>query len=385
MYLPAVFIYGDLHKVPERSMNNRKNAHGEVVIKYTCGTAFFILPFFMFAHGYAALFHLDPSGFSPPYSYAVMVGTVFWAVLGLYLLHLLLMPYFSKRIVYATVLSICFGTNFFHYATMYMGMSHIFSFALVSAILLVSARFNKNADRKSAIVCALLLGWLVLIRPTNILVVAFLPFFQNNSLGEVKQRLLYYKANIKHIIIAFPFFFLPIIPQMAYWKEMLGTWIAYSYEGEGFTHWWQPRLAAVLFDTQNGLLLYAPILLFALAGLWLGKGDKRTSATGSMLVFSIATYTFASWWVWWFGAAFGHRCYIEYFPILAFPMAYTYSYIAQRNSKPLLTTFSVVALVFIYYSTAMSFVFMRTGIWDGPDWRWNYAKWGDQVRSILFL
>src|SRR5471030_1691058 len=55
MYLPAVFIQHDIHHVPLKSMNARKNDKGEVVMKYTCGVAFFYLPFFLAAHAYACL------------------------------------------------------------------------------------------------------------------------------------------------------------------------------------------------------------------------------------------------------------------------------------------------------------------------------------------
>ena len=182
---------------------------------------------------------------------------------------------------------------------------------------------------------------------------------------------------------AVPFFIIALAPQLLYWKEITGKWVTYSYEGEGFIFWKQPKIAAVLFDTQNGLFLYSPILLFMFVGLVAGRKDTRANFMGISIVFVIITYVFASWWAWWFGAAFGHRCYIEYFPIFAFPLAISMERIIAMKNGFIKSSIVCIILLFIFYSVRMSMLFDRTGIWDGPSWRWNWHAWADQVRHIF--
>ena len=383
MDLPAVLIYHDVHHIPERSMNGRKNEKGETIIKYTCGTAFFYLPFFLGAHIYAHIFHYDTSGFSTPYYYGMILCGVFWAFMGLYWLKTLLLKYFKWGTTLATVLCIMLGTNFFHYATKYVGMSHVYSFALFAAILLLTDNYYKKPESPKAMLLGLLLGWIVLIRPTNCIMALIVLLYNVRGLNDLKQRLLFLKTRIPDMLWAVPFFIIALAPQLLYWKEITGKWVTYSYEGEGFIFWKQPKIAAVLFDTQNGLFLYSPILLFMFVGLVAGRKDTRANFMGISIVFVIITYVFASWWAWWFGAAFGHRCYIEYFPIFAFPLAISMERIIAMKNGFIKSSIVCIILLFIFYSVRMSMLFDRTGIWDGPSWRWNWHAWADQVRHIF--
>jgi hypothetical protein len=202
-------------------------------------------------------------------------------------------------------------------------------------------------------------------------------------LQDIKQRLAFLKTRLPDLLLAVPFMLLPMIPQFLYWKEMTGRWITYSYEGEGFPYWSHPKIAAVLFDTQNGLFLYSPVLLLLCYGLLAGRKDQRTQFMGASLVFISITYVFASWWTWWFGGAFGHRCYIEYLPVFAFPMAIAVEKIAAMK-KAIKLPVAAVVIVLLYYSVAMSFVYTAsTQRWDGPAWRWNWGKWAEEVRQII--
>jgi len=91
---------------------------------------------------------------------------------------------------------------------------------------------------------------------------------------------------------------------------------------------YRPKIPDVLFDVQNGLFLYSPLVLLMIVGIFLGLRKKNFQAPATLIIFSIATYMFASWWAWWFGGAFGPCCYVEYYALLAFPLAGLYECIA---------------------------------------------------------
>ena len=59
---------------------------------------------------------------------------------------------------------------------------------------------------------------------------------------------------------------------------MTGHWLYYSYTEEGFKYWNEPKIAAVLFDVQNGLFLYSPLVLLMMAGLGCEGSGGRSCA-----------------------------------------------------------------------------------------------------------
>lgn len=383
MYLPAVLIQHSIHHVPERSMDIKKNEQGEVMMKYTCGVAFFYLPFFIGSHVVAHLLGADTSGFSTPYYFGIMLCGVFWSMVGVYMLLKLLQRHFTKRIAWLTGLCLLLGTNYFFYATRWMGMAHIYNFVLVCGLLLLADDYYEKPATKTAAYTGLLLGWLVLIRPTNIVIALSLLLYNVVSRGDISERIETLKRRYKDIVTAFLFFIIPLLPQLYYWKEMTGSWVSYSYTGESFIYWNKPKIAAVLFDTQNGLILYSPILILSFVGILVASKDRRTNSINVLMTFTVITYIFASWWAWWFGAAYGHRCYIDFYPLFALPMATAIEQLSTLKIRTLKYLSIAIVIVFIGYNIGMTHAFDHSGIWDGPDWRWNWSKWWGTVRGII--
>ena len=383
MYLPATFIAKDYHHLSGEKMSHIANARGEVVIKYTCGVSYFMLPFFLAAHGYSLLFHLPHNGYSAPYRFAIMVGCITYVLLGLVLLRKLLSRYFRETAVWVTLLTILCGTNLYFYTIDAATMSHPYSFFLVCAILLLADNWYTKPGKGKAILLATLLGWLTLTRPTSILLLIFILLYRVATMQAFRARLVFFASHWKQLLLSLPFFILPFIPQMLYWKEMLGSYISYSYQDERFIYWANPKILAVLFDTQNGLFLYAPVLLFAVYGLWLGRKVTRTNFTATVCLFVAITYVFASWHAWWFGGAYGHRSYIEYMPVFAFPLCVAFEeIILTKNLKIKIPLLLVVALC-IYCNIFMTHNYEKDMMWDGPNWRWNYDMWLDKVKECF--
>jgi len=384
IYLPAVFIYQDIHHVPEKLFAYKlSNDRGEFYTKYTCGVAYFYLPFFLAAHLYAHLFRYDTMGFSPPYCYAVLICGVCWAFIGLYLLKKLLLRHFSAPVTWITLLAIMLGTNFFNYATLEAGMSHVYNFALFAGIVLAADQYYKAPGRKLAMLIGLLAGWIILTRPTNAALLIFLVLYRVVSVADLKSRIVFFRQHGRHFLWAIPCAFVVMVPQLFYWKEMTGHWIKYSYKGESFIYWNHPRIAEVLFDTQNGLFLYAPALLFMFWAVAMRRKDPRVSFPALGIVFMIITYLFASWHAWWFGGAYGHRCYIDYFPIFAFPMAVTIERIMGTRNRIAKPVFFLVLALFCYYTIGMCQLYVSYAIFDGPRWRWNWSTWAEVVARIF--
>jgi hypothetical protein len=162
---------------------------------------------------------------------------------------------------------------------------------------------------------------------------------------------------------------------------MTGKWLYYSYDGEGFVYWKNPKILAVLADTQNGLFVYSPVLLLSVAAMFMSPKDKRTQVLGIATTFWLATYMFASWWVWNFGAAYGHRCYIEYFPLFAFPLAVFIEKIRAKGTIHAIVL-TPLLMLFVLYSVGLTRINDKNGIWCGDKWRWNWQLWAKMVYQI---
>lgn len=376
-YLPALFILKDFHQVPHGSVWPYYNDKGEYVIKYSCGIALFEWPFFLLARfvspnfGYAAADY-----FNPVYCNAMAISGLLFAFFGLLLLRKALLRYFRPIVVLWVVLAVFLGTNLFHYATKEMSVSHSYSFFLFSLLLYLLPAWLEKPDRSRSFVIGLVMGWIILVRPTNIIFGLMFILYDVYSIQTLKERFQFLWKNVSSILWMVPGIALMLSPQLLYWKEMTGHWIYYSYTNEGFKFWNQPKIASVLFDVQNGLFLYSPMALLMILGAFYGYRVKQFQGTGVLLIFALTTYVFASWWAWWFGGAFGHRCYVEYYALLAFPLAGLFQWIYQHARPWIKYGFFAFVLVLMVYSVRMSYLYTSIGgPWDGEDWRWNWDKY----------
>lgn len=157
---------------------------------------------------------------------------------------------------------------------------------------------------------------------------------------------------------------------MLYWYEMTGEWIHYSYTGEHFAYWNRPKIAAVLFDSQNGLFPYSPMVLLMVAAIFPAIRVRKYQAFSITVIFVLSTYVFASWWAWWFGGAFGHRSYIELYALLALPFAGMIAAVFRNRFVILRVGFILLLILLMAYSVRMSYLYAHLpGPWDGPEWR----------------
>ncbi len=136
MYLPAVFIQHDVHKMQHGSIVNTTNKDGEFVNKFTCGVALLELPFFLITREYAKQKALPVNDyFGNHYAYGIAIGGYLIGFLGLFFLQKGLLYYYSPFVTLLTVMGVFLGTNLFHYTTKEMGMSHVYSFMLISFLV----------------------------------------------------------------------------------------------------------------------------------------------------------------------------------------------------------------------------------------------------------
>lgn len=372
IYLPSLFITGFDNAHCTSGCNVVETPEGRMVFtKYTYGVSLLQSPFFFAAHAIAPVLGFERDGRSLPYIWGNMLAAIFYMLAGLAFLGRLLKELnFKPKIIWIVGVLLLAGSNLFYYTFREAGMSHVFSFFLLSVLTYGSYRMSLDNRSGWSIVSGICLALIVLIRPTNAIAV-LIPVLWGISLREIPNRIVSLLTNYRFVLAGLISMVVLFTPQLLYWKMVTGKYLFYSYRDEGFIYWSQPKMLQVLFSAQNGWLIYSPLMVFGLIGIGMMIKQKAEGWLMSAITLLLATYIFGSWWAWWFGGAYGHRCFVDFLPLLAVPMAYFAKDVLKDRKA--FAVFATICVFFIFVNIRMSDFY--AGMWDGPDWTWtNYFE-----------
>jgi hypothetical protein len=353
-YLPATFIDKDikLSFINESNQGNYyvdnkywpvKTSEGKNLIKMSMGLTYLYSPFFFIAHSLSKTLGYKADGFSEPYQYAIQFSGLFYLVISLIWLRILLLKLFDEWIVFFTILIIYFGTNLLCYSTLQAPVSHQYNFFLFTGLIFFSLNWLTTQKLRDAIFIGIFAGMLVIVRPTNIILSLFLPLYNITSITRFKERMLLLLKKRHHIVLIILIAFLFFVPQIIYWKITTGKFLYFSYVGERF-YFNQPHVISVLFDFRNGWLIYSPLIVLSIVGIYFLYKSKSPYFLPIVLIFPIMLYVFSSWWCWWYGGSFGFRPMVDLYPLLSFGVAALLKFIWQKSKTLKAVSISVITL-----------------------------------------
>lgn len=330
-YLPAALLQHDLSfnqsRVPMQKMPT-----GNRNPKYTCGMAVMYAPFFLMGHKIAINQRSTTDGWSEPYATMIHFGSIFYVMLGLFFLRKLLLQFYTEAITAVLLFIAFFGTNLFFYTLREGEYSHGYLFCLVSAFLLLVIKWHKEPKLSTSILTGLVIGLITLIRPTDCLFFILFLCYGISSKETFKTRmkfLLLHKWKMLVIVLAG---FLMVLPQLLFWKIYMGSWLYFSYTNEGF-FWTEPKVWEVLFSYRKGWLVYTPVMIFSLIGIFFMKKYVSEFRFGLILFFVLNLYVISCWWCWWYGGSFGMRALIESYPLMLLPLGAFLQTVFSSGSK----------------------------------------------------
>lgn len=385
IYLPATFVFGfDADAVPD-SLSEKVGSgfliteDNKIYTKYPIGVSLMQSPFFLLAHGVVAPVTGQASdGFSPAYHAMVDVAAWAYMLLGMGLLFTVLRRRHSLGRTVGTLALLLLGTNLAYYYATESGMSHIYSFCVVAALILL---LDGLGDRQAlgagrALALGGLCGLLVVTRFTNVLLLSLVLAWGVGSLSGLGQRIrLVLAPRTLPLLLLGPAVLIGL--QLAYYHYLTGSFFLYSYGDEGFD-FLHPQLLKALFSPNNGLFPHAPIVLFGLIGLGIMAARREAMGWYGLGLFAICAYLFSCWWQWYFGCAFGQRSYVELYPILAFGIAQFLQWVSERLPRPAQVATWCVLIVMCLLVTNHMYHFKLCYIGQG-DWDWAFW-WGEVVR-----
>jgi len=382
MYLPAWFIYKNYKDIPVKTEKEfSKLDNGNYFNKYTFGVALMQSPFFLSAHILNTCFDWYPAdGYSKIYQKSIFLSAVFYCFMGLLILYNLIRDITDSYCAVIVTGTAFLGTNLLFYTLHASGMSHVYSFFLISLLVSITYRQGLSFLQKSLLIYSIILGLLILIRPLNVLVLIYPLALMFREQSSWEDRFSFIKKNfVKGILLILPACILLSL-NMIEWSKMRGSLQIYSYTNESFIYWNRPKMLRVLLDIQNGLFIYAPAMLLSVAGIVkFYRSRYEVKIFFWMLV--VFTYFFGSWWAWWFGGAYGQRCYVDLLVFLCVPIGLLVKHLKQKKEKLGFYLMNALLVVCIFYSLRMTQLYVSP--WDGPSW--TFGRYISEVAKAFYL
>jgi hypothetical protein len=309
-YLEEIFIqhnFGDVRVNFEQI--NTINDHS--VIKYYCGTALLISPFFFVSCAVAWIGHYPIDAYSELFQKILSMVGIFYLLLGLLFSAKILQNLkISSLNIIITLTIFIFGSNLLTYTIIHPGMSHVYSFFAVSFFLWLFSSFLNSGKKKYLLMSAVVLGLVYLIRPFNILIIGFLWFF----IDDMKSFISLLKKNSRTLVLAMLLFSLTISLQNILWWIQCREFFIWSYRHEGF-YFTHPEFFRVLFGFRKGLFIYTPLLGISLLGLLVLFRKNKVRFLITICFLLLITYLLSAWWCWSYSDGFGMRPFIDFYVI----------------------------------------------------------------------
>jgi hypothetical protein len=354
VYLPSWFIHGDATlgavaddccggEFPEFTAIIRWPGTGRWVNAHPIGVALMQAPLFLVAHGLTRWTNLSPDGFTLYYQHAAGLSGTLWTIAGLWLLSRVLRRHYSEGVTAATLVALLFGTNLYHYATFDSSYSHPYSFCLVAALLFLTERWHASHTLRDTILLGVVAGLIVLVRHTNLLVLALIPLYSGGA-GGAGAMLRMFRQRRREMLLMALVAAAVSAPQLALYYAATGRPVVSSYGALGFD-FSSPHLAGVLVGVRKGLFFWSPLLLLGAAGLTMLRGPARAFLLPSAVLLAVHTYVVASWWDWQFGGSYGHRGFIDLFPMFALGLARFFEWSSEGAHRLAIVTSASFLLV----------------------------------------
>jgi hypothetical protein len=346
----------------------RHYGNGKKLAVFTYGVALLELPFFLVAHGVSEMLEMENPGYNPAYYHTVLFAAIFYVFIGLYYLYKSLRRFFTREASLLTTLMTFLASNLFYYTVMQPGVSHAYSFFLLSLFIYKVPGFYEKPGLRSSLYMILPLALAVLIRPTNILAGFYFLFFGLSSFRDLGQRMTMLAGRWYLLLFMAFVSFLFFIPQMAYWHTITGKWFVYSYTESRFTNALRPQFGTVLFGARGGWYLYTPLMIIATGGLLYLAYLRKLTAPAILLMMVLIVYINASWFNPSFSSSAGYRALVEWIPFMAIPLAFVIEKFQKRTKWK--RVLYVLLASFVVYNLLFSYKYNHH-IWWNMEWEWS--------------
>ena len=209
-------------------------------------------------------------------------------------------------------------------------MSHGFLFFLHAWLLWATARFWDGPTALRGLGLGAIVGLIALTRVPEV-VAALVPVLWGVHHREtLAARVRFVGRHWWYAPVAATGFLLVFSLQIAYWYYVSGQLIFNPYQGEGF-NFLKPRVLQAFFKFDNGWLIYTPIMVFAVAGLFLLRRYRKGLLPALLAFVVLQVWIHYSYYVYSYFPGMGQRPMVETYPYLAFPLAACFAVLLSKQ------------------------------------------------------
>ena len=329
---------------------------GHIDDHFSVGPAILWSPFLLLAHGFVKAadhlgFAIPADGFSRPYRVAMAASTALYGFLGLLLAFDLSRRYFAEKWAFLATLAIWFASSLPVYMYFNPSWSHAHSAFAVSLFLWYWSRTRSRRSWPQWAVLGALSGLMINVYYLNAI---FLVLIVWEAVSRYRQPVdSVNQEPVRKQLEEYALF--ALVTMLALAPTLLTKWSIYGkvwesgYPGFDSWSWTSPKIFAVLFSSDHGLLSWTPVLLPALIGLVLLARTQPVFAGGLLSAFVVYLYFVASFTNWDGLSSFGNRFFISFTPAFVIGLAALLEKLARRLGNPSkamrLAGLSVAALI----------------------------------------
>jgi hypothetical protein len=306
-------------------------------------------------------FDVQTSGYSRPYTVTMALATALYGFLGLLISFRLARLYTDERWAFLATMGIWFASSLPVYMYFNPSWSHAHSVFAVAVFLWYWQRTRQARTSAQWVILGLISGVVLDVYYANIAVL-LVPFVESllgywrslnpprcdwQALGRLfRSNLLYCLA----ILITFS-------PTLITRQIIYGHPLSFGYGDVDVRQWASPRLASVLFSSDHGLFVWTPILIIAVAGIFLLYRRDRPLATYLVTALLALYYLIAIDSCWDGISSFGNRFFISLTPIFVLGLAVFFSDLARwvKGARRGMAIASSVTALLILWNLAFVF------------------------------
>src|SRR6267378_1093958 len=335
---------------------------------FTVGPAILWTPFLLVTHAGVLLAcalgsSVPADGFSSPYRITIALATAIYGFLGLLLAFRLARQYVAERWALLATLAIWWASSLPVYMYFNPSWSHLHSAFAVALFLWYWHETRSSRSFYQWFLLALIAGLMVNVYYPNTMVLAvlvveavpqYLSAFRQGAAASEAPRL-------PDLLLRHLFFGLVVL------VCLLPTFITrYILYGGAFESgyiplrdwlWRSPAFLAVLFASNHGLLVWTPILLFAITGLILFRWREPRVGAPFLATF-LAFYLFIVCYPDWAGiSSYGNRFFVSLTVLFILGLSVFLDRAAQlfRSSRAALAAASALLALFVLWNVGLMF------------------------------
>ena len=312
---------------------------GYVKNHFSIGPSVLWAPFLIVIHGLVLVAdrlgaHIPADGYSRPYLMTMSVATAFYGFLGLLLAFDLARQYVDERWAFLATVGIWFASSLFVYMYFNPSWSHAHSAFTVALFLWYWYRTRGTRTLGQWLLLGLAAGLMVDVYYPNAIVLIVpalegVTYYVRAAEDSGQQA-----WGARRLLVAHSLFIVAagvaVLPTFITRRIIYGSSFESGYPPIREWFWTSPKLLAVLFSSDHGMLSWTPVLIPAILGLIVFCRRDQLFGAGLLVAFLAYYYFIASYPDWDGISSFGNRFFVSLTPVFILGLASVLGWFAQR-------------------------------------------------------